>query len=126
MALVFLHLLLGLSAIAAGQALALKPTGEALSFETDWLKGSPFADYRVPGLFLALVIGGANLAAMVAQWRRLAVAPLLSLGTGLLLVTWLAIQTSIIGYKHWSQLIWGVVFPLVAVLGLVQLRTRRG
>lgn len=78
-----LHVVIGLAAIGAGQALALQPGGEALSFDVAWLRGSPFPDYRFPGLFLAIVVGGANLASAVAlargwdfrspsaSWRRL-------------------------------------------------------
>lgn len=114
--LVLLHAFLAVGAVAAGWGLARDPSGAALGFSVDWLEGSPFPDYRVPGLFLAVVIGGANLASAFLLWRRHPLAPFVSLGTGLLLVVWLAIQTAIIGVRHWSQAIWWVLFPLVAAL----------
>ncbi|MCC6238532.1 MAG: hypothetical protein IT299_13300 [Dehalococcoidia bacterium] len=118
--LIALHLVIGVSALGAGQALTRDPSGRTLGFEVAWLRGSPFRDYRVPGLFLMLVISGANLKSAFAQWRRWRVAPLASMATGALLVTWVAIQTAIIGLRHPSQGIWLVVFPLVAILGLVE------
>jgi hypothetical protein len=112
-----LHLILGVAAIAAGQAFVRDPSGKALGMATDYLEGSPFPDYRIPGLFLAVVIGGANLLSAVTLVRKVRGAAYLSLGTGLLLVAWVAIQTAIIGFRHWSQAIWWVTFIVVAGLG---------
>jgi hypothetical protein len=114
--LIGLHAVLGGAAAGAGQAFARNPTGENLGMTVEWLDGSPFPDYRVPGLFLALVIGGANLMSAFLLWRRHPLSPLLSFGTGLLLIIWVAIQTAIIGVRHWSQLVWWVTFGLVALL----------
>lgn len=117
--LVALHIFLGIGAIAAGQALVRDPTGRALGMSLEYLAGSPFPDFRVPGIFLAVVIGTANLVSAAALWRRHRLSPLLSLSTGLLLVVWVVIQTAIIGYRHWTQFIWWVMFPLVAILAAV-------
>lgn len=64
-----LHALLGVLAVGAGLALAGDPSGGSLSFEVAWLDGSPFDDHRVPGLFLAIVIGSTNLASAAASSR---------------------------------------------------------
>ena len=120
-----LHLVIGISAIGAGQALTRDPSGKTLGFEVGWLRGSPFRDYRVPGLFLAVVISSANLGSAFAAWRRWPCAPMVSVATGTLLVAWGAIQTAILGLRHWSQGIWLVVFPLVAILGLIEQVTQR-
>jgi hypothetical protein len=114
--LIALHAFLGVAAVGAGQAFVRTPSGAALGMTTDLLDGSPFVDFRVPGLFLAVVIGGANLLSGVLLWRRHPGSPLASLGTGLLLVAWVAIQTAIIGFRHWSQGIWWVTFIAVTVL----------
>ena len=84
-------------------ALARDPSGKPLSFKQQWLDGSPFDDYRVPGLFLALVIGSTNLVSAAGLLQRRAWAPLVSLGTGVLLLAWIAIQTWIIGFNDWTQ-----------------------
>jgi hypothetical protein len=114
--LIGLHAALGVAAIAAGQAFVRDPTGRALGMSAEYLKGSPFPDFRVPGFFLAVVIGTANLVSAVALGRRHALSAHLSLATGVLLVTWVAIQTAIIGFRHWSQGIWWGTFMLVTVL----------
>ncbi len=122
--LIVLHAVLGVAAVGAGQAFVRDPSGTALGMTTEWLAGSPFSDFRVPGLFLTLVIGGANLLSLVLLWGRHRAAPLASLGTGLLLVAWVAIQTTIIGFRHWSQSIWWVTFVLLTVLATRLVRQR--
>jgi len=120
--LIGLHAVLGVAAVAAGVALARDPSGKLLTFEVEWLDGSPFADYRIPGLFLAVVIGSANVVSTVLLWRRDPLGPLTSLGTGVLLLVWIAIQTAIIGFRDWTQGMWIAVFSLVTTLALREVR----
>lgn len=112
-----LQAFLGVSAVAAGLAFVRDPSGAVLGMSVSSLAGSPFRDYFVPGLFLATVIGGANLLSAVALWQHRSFAPRMSMATGLLLVVWVAIQTAIIGLQHWSQAIWWVTFIVVAAFG---------
>lgn len=114
---IVLHSVLGVAAIAAGQAFVRDPSGRALGMEADYLDGSPFPDFRFPGLFLAVVIGGTNIVSGLALFRRHPSAPYVSLMTGLLLVVWIAVQTAIIGFRHWSQAMWWATFVLVALIG---------
>ena len=53
-----MHTVLGVAAVGAGQAFVRNPSGAALGMTTEWLDRSPFPDFRLPGLFLAVVIGG--------------------------------------------------------------------
>ncbi|MGE0229732.1 MAG: hypothetical protein AB7I38_10710 [Dehalococcoidia bacterium] len=122
---ILLHAVLGVAAVAAGLAFARRPDGGDLGMEATWLEGSPFTDFRIPGLFLLLVIAPANVASALLLARRHRGGPYLSLATGLLLVVWLAIQTAILGLRHWSQLLWWAVFPLVALLGAMQVHRQR-
>jgi len=124
--LIGLHAVLGVAAVGAGQAFVRDPSGDALGIPVDWLEGSPFPDFRFPGLFLALVIGSTNLVSAFALWRRHPLASLASPGTGLPLVAWVAIQRAIIGLRHWSQGVWCMTFTLVAALArLVRRSTLR-
>ncbi|MEZ4502693.1 MAG: hypothetical protein R3C39_08715 [Dehalococcoidia bacterium] len=114
--LVALHSMLGLSAVWAGQEFVRHPDGRGLGMSPDYLKGSPFPDFRVPGLFLGVVISGWNLASAAALARRSALGPPISVATGVLLLVWMAIQTAILGPRHWTQLLWWAVFGLVTAL----------
>jgi hypothetical protein len=90
--LIVLHAVLGGQPLARAR-LSCDARGAALA-------GSPFPDFRVPGLFLTFVIGGTNLMAAVLVWRQHPGSPLASVATGLLLVAWVAIQAEIIGFRH--------------------------
>lgn len=121
---IVLQTLLGFAALGAGQAFVRDPSGETLGMTPDWIEGSPFRSFRVPGLFLALVIGSANLASAFMLWRRHPLAPFSSLAAGILLTTWIAVQTAIVGFRHWSQVLWWVTFNLVALLGAREVHRR--
>jgi hypothetical protein len=69
----------------------------------EWLEGSPFDDYFIPGLVLFLVVGGSLLAAAIAVFADLRIARLAALGAGLVVLAWLAVETLIIGYASWMQ-----------------------
>jgi energy-converting hydrogenase Eha subunit B len=68
-----------------------------------WLDGSPFKSFVIPSLFLFVVIGGGMLTATIAWLRKSRLAPWVSLGMGVLLMLWIVVQVSIIGYVSWMQ-----------------------
>jgi hypothetical protein len=67
-------IVIGLSALAGGAALVLGSVDPSLatvlSPPREYLEGSPFASYLVPGLILGLVLGGVHLAAFALIVRR--------------------------------------------------------
>jgi hypothetical protein len=69
----------------------------------EWLEGSPFDDYFIPGLVLFLVVGGSLLAAAIAVLAGLCIARLAAFGAGLVVLAWLAVETLMIGYVSWMQ-----------------------
>lgn len=78
----------------------------------EWLAGSPFKDYFIPGVFLFVVMGGAMSTASVVVFLAHRKARPIALFTGTLMLAWIAIQVSIIGYVSWMQ-------PAIALAGLV-------
>jgi hypothetical protein len=120
--LIALHAVLSVAAVVAGAMLVADPSGKRLTFEVEWLQGSPFKDYRLPGLFLAIVIGSSNLVSAVGLTRRHPLAPVVSLATGLNLVVWISIQTWIIGLRDWRQVGWIITFLGVTALAIREVR----
>jgi hypothetical protein len=59
-------------------------------FPADWLIGTPFSSYLIPGLILAVVVGGSAVAAAVATLRRPDNGALTSILAGAVLLGWLA------------------------------------
>jgi len=80
----------------------------------EWLEGSPFDDYFVPSLVLFVVVGGSFLAAAIAVFARLRIARAAAFAAGATVLSWLAVETAMIGYVSWMQ-------PATAIAGLLVL-----
>ena len=106
--LVVLELVTGLAGLAGGVLLAAAPDGSLLRADPAALAGSPFSDWRVPGVLLAGLVGGGFLVAGWCQWRGYRHARELSIVAGLGLVCFEAAELAWIGFQ-----------PLEAVFGLV-------
>lgn len=65
-----LELIIAAAALVGGVALAVQPNGSLLSLDSSRLVGSPFGDWRLPGILLAALVGLGMLAAAVWQTRR--------------------------------------------------------
>jgi hypothetical protein len=83
-----------------------------------WLAGSPFTDYRVPGLILFVVVGGAFLIACVTVLGRDPRARPVAYAAAAVVLAWLAAQIAIIGYVSWMQPV--TAAAALAVLALAQ------
>jgi hypothetical protein len=74
MLLLIVQAFVGLTAVAGGVALALgalvPSLATVLSPPVAYLEGSPFSSYLVPGLILAVVLGGVHLVAFWMLLRR--------------------------------------------------------
>src|SRR5581483_10712162 len=79
-----------------------------------WLSGTPFADYFVPGLVLLVVVGGAFLAAAIAVARASPLARPTAIAAGGIVLGWLLVELLMIGYVSWMQ-------PVTAAAGVLLL-----
>jgi hypothetical protein len=95
-----LEVLLSVGALGGGAALVLGPQGQIIPLPLSALRGSPFDSYLVPGLILFGVLGLGPLVAAALAWRGHRLAPLAAFGTGLALLTWLAVEIAIVGYSN--------------------------
>jgi len=107
-ALVALELVTGATGLAGGVLLAAAPDGALLRADPATLAGSPFADWRVPGLLLAGLVGGGFLLAGWWQWRGGWHARELSMAAGLGLACFEAAELGWLGFQ-----------PLEAVFAVV-------
>lgn len=67
-ALVVLELVTGAAALAGGALLVAAPDGSLLKADPAVLAGTPFSDWRVPGLLLATLVGGGYL--LAGAWQH--------------------------------------------------------
>jgi hypothetical protein len=95
-AVVGLLFFLSLGALAGGAALASRPDGSVMQFDTSLLAGSPFPDFFVPGLILGGLFGVGSLVVATLGWRRYRAAPFLAFGIGCALMIWIAVELAII------------------------------
>jgi hypothetical protein len=85
--------------------------GGANSVPPEWLEGTPFHGYTVPGLYLGLVVGGSCLAGAGLAARNAPQARTAALGSAAVIVSWIAAQVVMIGYRSPLQ-------PLIAGTGV--------
>lgn len=69
----------------------------------EWLDGTPFEDYFGPSLILFAVVGGSSLLGAVAVFANANAARTAALGAAAILMIWIAIQVTMIGYVSWLQ-----------------------
>jgi hypothetical protein len=69
----------------------------------EWLEGSPFDDYFIPGLVLFVVVGGSFLAAAIAVSANQRLARAAAFVAGTIVLGWLAAETAVLGYVSWMQ-----------------------
>ena len=82
----------GVNALVAGALFILDPSGGRIGMSVDYLKFSPFADYLIPGLVLLTVVGCLSIYVAIATLRKKSYAPMATLGQGVILIGWIAIQ----------------------------------
>jgi hypothetical protein len=108
--LIGLELVTGVAGAVGGVLLVARPDGSLLQAKLSALAGSPFADWRIPGVLLATLVGGGFVATGLWQWRGGWHARELSLLAGLGLVAFEGAELAWIGFQ-----------PLEAVFGAVGL-----
>lgn len=116
----------GLSGIAGGIGLVTDPTGGNVQIPLEWLQGSPFDDYLIPGWILLVMLGMGPLIVLGGLWQERPWAKLASVGVGIALVVWIGVEILLIGYHAQPplQLAYGLLGLLI--LGLaVRLPRRR-
>jgi hypothetical protein len=116
--LIFLLLLLGISAIYGGYNLIADPSGNQLQLPRGWLELTPFPNYLIPGLILFSVLGVFPLVVTILlylktdwsvmrglervtheHWSWLA-----SVTVGIALIIWITVQFLMFGARHPIQI----------------------
>jgi hypothetical protein len=107
-----------LSAIV-GSILGVAFNGAGVS--TEYLTGSPFASYLIPGLILGLVVGGTQLAAAIALLAGKTRALFLSAIAGFGMLIWIFVELAVMKQYSWLQTAYFALgsFELVLVLALL-------
>ena len=113
---------IGLTAVAGGLALiigaATAPNGGTVVPDRSYLGGSPFASYIVPGLVLAVIVGGTHIVAAVLVGRESRGGPFATVVAGFGLLIWIFVQMMLIPFSPLQAIYFAAG---LAELGLVLL-----
>lgn len=106
-----------LSAIGGGIEMVVWPTGNAY-LPIELLAPTVFDSFLVPGLVLALVVGGSCLVAAVLEVRRAHAALDGTMLAGAILAGWIAVEMAMLREVHWLHAIYGGIGACLLALGI--------
>jgi hypothetical protein len=130
LALMFLFITLGflsINGMAGGALLIIKPDGSLIGMKTDWLSGTPFNTFLIPGICLLLLNGAIPLLALTGLITRKENRLLERLNlfndkhwswtftvySGIITISWIIIQQLITEYF--------ILQPIISAVGLINL-----
>ena len=114
-ALLALELFTGVTGVIGGLLLVARPDGSLLSANLSASSGSPFDDWRLPGLFLAILVGGGALASAAWTLRSRRYARELSQLYGLGLVAFELVEFAWIGFQPLEAFFAAVGVTIIAL-----------
>jgi hypothetical protein len=85
----------------------------------EWLEGSPFSDYFIPGLILFVVVGGSFLFASIAVIAKLSIARAAVICSVIVVFVWLSVQIAIIEYVSWMQPATAITGGIILILSFL-------
>jgi len=115
------QIFVGITSVFGGAALVLGDvidfSGTALAIPVDYLEGSPFTSFLVPGLALAIVVGGTHLVAFVMLARRMRWAMIACAVAGFGMLVWVFVQMVFIPFSPLQAVYFGLgLLELAATL----------
>lgn len=110
----------GLSGLAGGFGLMMDPSGNSVGLPGEWLQGSPFSTYFIPGLILFTILGIGPVIVFFWVRKQHNLAWYGSMFIGLALVIWIGVEILIVGYHPTPplQLIYGLLGLIIIILAL--------
>lgn len=104
-----------MAALAVSCGVVLMVNG--MSMSRDVLANSPFTSFTLPGLILAVVVGGSQIVAALLAWHRHHASSIASLIAGGILAGWIAVEAVMVRDGRILQLIvflWAVAIVALA------------
>ena len=116
--LIILVIFQGVSGVFGGAGLIIDPSGKSLQIPLEWLNGSHFDNYFIPGIVLFFVLGITPLIISFGLIKRKYWSWYGSLFWGFALIIWILVEIIVIGFQADPplQLIYGIVGVAILML----------
>ena len=111
----------GLSGLFGGIGLIIDPSGKMLNIPIEWLQGSPFNNYLLPGIILFTILGVFPIIVLIWLLKRNYKGWIGSVVLGVALLIWIFTEIIIIGYQTTPplQLIYGILGLIILILSSI-------
>jgi hypothetical protein len=114
-----LQLFVGITALMGGYGLMADPSSAAAGARPEWLSGTPFQNYFIPGLILTIFIGIGNLAASMVTVFRGRSAGWVAAAMGLTLLVYMTTEVLLVGLRIFLQPLYFLLGMIEALIGLM-------
>ncbi|MEI7615135.1 MAG: hypothetical protein WCJ54_00370 [Actinomycetota bacterium] len=121
---IFAILLLFIGLISVVSGIVMIPTN-GMGMPLSWLENTVFDSYLVPGLILALVIGGFGFAAGILLLLRRKCAIEMTASTGFALIIWIFTEIYLIKESFWLQTVMFIIGIIMLVGSMVMLELKK-
>lgn len=119
------QLFIAAGAIPAGLLYLIDPSGSKMGTPTEMLVNSPFSTFLIPGLFLLIINGFANVAGAVMSFKKNPYAGIVGIALGLTLCVWIIFQIKWIGFNSFLQPLFLLIGIFEAVTGLIIIKLKK-
>lgn len=120
---IVLEWFVAVSAIAGGCMVA-STNGKGFDLSADWLSGV-FSSYLIPGIILAVVIGGTQVIAAVAEMRQSSHAYEATATATIGMLIWFFVELYILKHTHWMQILYFSIGILTLIFLLLRMNYER-
>lgn len=119
-----LCIFVGLTAALGGAAFIARPDGSLVGMPLSVLDSSPFRDFLLPGLLLAILVGGTNALAGALVLAKHPKGDAEAIVSGALVSGWIVIQVLLIRSVHWLHVVYLALG--IAIIAVAAVRAARG
>ena len=112
-----LQAFIGLTAILGGFELVSDPTGTKSNLPLEWLGGSPFPNFFIPGLILLLVNGVGNAIGAGITFFRNRYAGDVAIALAACLIIFMTVEVWFVGLRNLLQPSYFILGVIVMILG---------
>lgn len=119
--LLIILLFVGITAAVSGVLLIVAPKGGIISLPLDILSDSPFNSFIIPGIILAVLVGGMNLLAVLFNFKKHPRRYDWAMAGGVMITGWIVGQMILIKTINWFHIVY-ILCGMLTILIAYQLK----